>query len=83
MEECLVGLALLLREFSQFAQQRWIDAKGNELLGLAGHWSTNATGSTDAPGPCQIGVGRFRNITEINFTIRNMLCVLCETLVAR
>jgi hypothetical protein len=61
MNESLIRLILLGREFSKLLQQSWIDPDSNELAGWPGRFR-----SSYSAGAAQLLIRGFRNIREIN-----------------
>src|SRR6185437_13480785 len=77
VDERLVGLGLFGGHASELPEKFRGDPDGNQLFCIAGD------GTADSASSVQFGGARFRNIRQIDFAIRHMLCVLCASLDAR
>lgn len=77
VDERLVRLLFAAGEAAEACEQARVDADSDQLFGVSGF------GAAYAAGAFQFGVGRFRDVREINSAVRNGLCVPCGSLVAR
>ena len=70
----MVGFGLLRGHAAKLAEQLRGDANGDELLGVS------RDGAADSASTAQFGIGRFRNVREVELAIRHRLGVLCGSL---
>ncbi len=77
VDESLVGLGLLGGHAAELAEQLRGDANGDELFRVS------RSGAADSAGAAQFGIGRFRNVREVELAIRHRLGALCESPGAR
>jgi hypothetical protein len=77
VDEGLVGFGLLGGHAAELTEQLRGDANGDELLRVS------RSRAADSAGAAQLGIGRFRNVGEIELAIRRRLGALCVSPGAR